>query len=202
MLLDLERTSDIDLYQLATHIVTPRPIAWVTTQNADGIVNLAPFSYFGLVCDEPILLVLSIGRRTDIDGVSSQKDTARNLLEDGQAVVHVVEEDLFEPMVQSSASHPANVSEVDALGLATEPSMKVRPPRLARASVSLECVLDRHLEIGNEPNDFFILRAVAAHVADSVTSGGLPDPTKLRTLGKLGGPHYAVTTLTKAMKRP
>ncbi|MGC4065650.1 MAG: flavin reductase [Polyangiaceae bacterium] len=160
------------------------------------------FSYFGLVCDEPILLVLSIGRRTDIDGVSSQKDTARNLLSDGQAVVHVVEEALFEPMVKSSASHPANVSEVDTLGLATEPSMKVRPPRLAQASVSLECVLDRHLEIGTEPSDFFILRAVAAYVADSVMTDGLPDATKLRTLGKLGGPHYSVSTLTKAMKRP
>jgi flavin reductase (DIM6/NTAB) family NADH-FMN oxidoreductase RutF len=202
MQLDLEGPLDFDLYQLATHIVTPRPIAWVTTQNADGIVNLAPFSYFGLVSDAPILLVLSIGRRTDIDGVSSQKDTARNLISNGHAVVHMVEEALFEPMVKSSAAHPADISEVDALGLATVSSMKVRPPRLAAAAVSLECILDRHLEIGTEPNDLFILRAVAAHVADAVMSDGLPDATKIRTLGKLGGPHYAVTAMSKAMKRP
>jgi len=202
MQLDLEQPGSVDLYQLATHLVTPRPIAWVITQNAAGVVNLAPFSYFGLVCDNPILLVLSLGRKSNEAGMVTLKDTSRNLLETGQAVVHLVEEANFESMVKSSTDLPAHQSEVSYLGLTTVPCTKVSPPRLSDAKLSLECVLYRHLEIGNEPGDMFLLRGVVAHLDDSALSNGLPDPVKLRILGKLGGSDYTVTTLAKSLKRP
>jgi flavin reductase (DIM6/NTAB) family NADH-FMN oxidoreductase RutF len=167
------------------------------TLGSTGISNLAPFSYFGLVADDPILLMLSIGRR---DGHS--KDTAQNLLDSGEAVVHVVEESLFEPMVLSSKELAATESELDLVGLRALPSTRVRPLRLERASIALECVVDRHFEAGNDANDVFLLRAVYAHIDDGALSDGLPDPKKLRIMGKLGGANYAVTEITRSLKRP
>lgn len=197
MQFDLEDPGGFDPYVLVTHMITPRPIAWVSTLGPEGIVNLAPFSYFGVVSDEPVILMLSIGRR---DGVP--KDTAHNLLSCGEAVVHVVEEALFEPMVLSSKELPPDQSELSLVGLSTVASTRVAVPRLARASMALECKLLRHMEVGNEPNDVFFLRAICAHVADAAMSDGLPDATRLRVVGKLGGASYAVTEFTRAMKRP
>src|SRR5512147_2642154 len=108
MQIDLESPGDSDLYNLATHIVLPRPIAWVMTTSRAGLLNLAPFSYFGLVSDDPIIMVLSVGKRNGLP-----KDTARNLFEQGEAVIHMVEEALLEPMALSSKEFGAHQSEVD-----------------------------------------------------------------------------------------
>ncbi len=202
MQIDLEWPGLLDSYQLATHLVTPRPIAWVTTQSDNGVVNLAPFSYFGLVADDPILLMLSIGKKTLPDGNVVMKDTARNLLATKEAVVHVVEEALFNAMVDSSASFPPDVSETAKLGLDTDPSVKVCPPRLRAASIAIECRVEQHQEIGSDHNDLFLLRAVHASIADHALMNGRPDPKRLRVIGKIGGPEYVVTSEVKSRTRP
>jgi flavin reductase (DIM6/NTAB) family NADH-FMN oxidoreductase RutF len=192
MQFDLEQPKSFDPYEFATHLIVPRPIAWVMTQSNRGINNLAPFSYFGLISDDPILFVLSIGKRTLEDETVDHKDTTRNLLENGQAVIHLVEKDHFFAMVSSSASLPATVSEVEHLGLETIPSLKVTPPRLKIAKFAVECVLERHFEVGNEPNTLFILRGVAATVEDSAITQGLPDAEKAFVIGKLGAKDYTL----------
>jgi flavin reductase (DIM6/NTAB) family NADH-FMN oxidoreductase RutF len=192
MQFDLEQSKSFDPYEFATHLIVPRPIAWVMTQSDRGINNLAPFSYFGLISDDPILFVLSIGKRTLDDQRIDHKDTTRNLLENGQAVIHLVEKDYFSAMVRSSADLPAAVSEVEHLGLETIPSLKVTPPRLKIASFAVECVLERHFEVGNEPNTLFILRGVSATVKDSAITQGLPDAEKASVLGKLGAKDYTL----------
>lgn len=197
MQLDLERPGACNLYALATHVVLPRPIAWVSTLGETGIVNLAPFSYFGLVADDPIIMTLSVGRRK-----GAHKDTARNLLDRGEAVIHVVEEALLEPMVLSSKDCAATESEAEHLGLETVASIRVQPPRLARASVALECRVDGHLQVGIDNNDLFLLRAVFAHVKDTAMQAGVPDPRLLRVVGKLGASDYAITDNVRTTKRP
>lgn len=200
MQLDLEKPGPIDLYQLATHLVTPRPIAWVTSKNAEGIVNLAPFSYFGIVADDPILFVLSLSPRSHPEG-PARKDTARNLVDNGQAVIHIVESDQFTAMLGSSASLPEDQSELLHLGLETVPSVKVAPPRLACSRLSAECVLENHWVVGNEPSDLFLLRAIQCHLSDEVLTDGLPDPRKTSVIGKLGGFDYTVTKVADSLKR-
>lgn len=197
MQIDLEQPGDFDAYAFATHVVTPRPIAWVTTIDDNAVINLAPFSYFGLVSDDPITVVLSVGRR---DG--ARKDTARNLLANGEAVIHIVEEAHLESMLQSSKELPAGRSEVELTGLTTTPSVKILPPRLELASLALECRVERHLEVGRDVNDLFLLRAVHAHVKDSALRDGLPDPQRLRVVGKLGASDYAITDVVRTVKRP
>ncbi len=197
MQIDLEQPGDCDLYALATHVVLPRPIAWVTSVGPTGVVNLAPFSYFGLVADDPILLMLSIGRRK-----GDHKDTARNLLAQGEAVIHVVEEALLGPMASSSKELAATESEAEYVGLATVPSTRVRPPRLERAGIALECRVEQHLELGVDKNDVFLLRAIYAHLNDAALTDGLPDPKRLRVVGKLGTNDYAITDCVRSLKRP
>lgn len=196
MQIDLEHPGDTDLYSLATHIVVPRPIAWVTTVDASAVVNLAPFSYFGLICDDPIIMVLSIGRRKGV-----HKDTARNLLATGEAVIHIVEEALLEAMITSSKELPAGQSEIALTKLQTAASVKVAPPRLDSASLALECRVDRHLEVGNDVNDLFLLRAIHAHVKDAALLNGVPDPKLLRVVGKMGASDYAITDVVRTLKR-
>lgn len=200
MQLDLEKPGQTDLYQLATHLVTPRPIAWVVTQNTVGIVNLAPFSYFGVVSDDPILFVLSLSPRSHPEG-PARKDTARNLVDNGQAVIHFVETDQFAAMLGSAASLPEDQSELQHLGLETVPSVKVAPPRLACSRLSVECVLENHWVIGNEPSDLFLLRAVQCNLEGSALTDGLPDPRKTTVLGKLGGFDYTVASVASSLKR-
>jgi flavin reductase (DIM6/NTAB) family NADH-FMN oxidoreductase RutF len=197
MQLDLEQAGNLDLYQLATHIVVPRPIAWVTTMGGSDVINLAPFSYFGLICDEPITMVLSVGRRNGIP-----KDTARNLSASGEAVVHLVEEALLEPMVFSSKELTATESETALTGLITSPSIRVKPPRLDRPNIALECRVDKHFEVGNDASDVFLLRAVYAHIKDDALTNGMPDARRLRILGKLGASDYAVTDNVRTVRRP
>lgn len=196
MQIDLEQPGDVDLYELVTHVVMPRPIAWVSSLGPGELVNLAPFSYFGVVSDDPIVLMLSIGRRR-----GEHKDTARNLLTQGEAVIHMVEAALLEPMLQSSKELPPSESEIDYVGLLTVPSTRVCPPRLERASVALECRLDRHIELGPEATDLFLLRAVYAHMKDAALIDGMPDPQRLGVVGKLGGNDYAITDRIRTLKR-
>lgn len=185
-------------YQWMIACLVPRPIAWITTQGADGTVNLAPFSYFGGVTSAPMTVMVSIGRRRD----GSPKDTARNLLAQGEGVIHIPTQRDAATMVASSADLPPDVSEVDTLGLALVPSTCVAPPRLATATLALEARRVRHLEIGDGPVDLFLLELVQLHVDDAVLVDGLPDPARLAALGRLGGEAYCSTAAPFRIPRP
>jgi flavin reductase (DIM6/NTAB) family NADH-FMN oxidoreductase RutF len=173
-------------YKLLVGIVVPRPIAWITTLSPSGGVNAAPFSCYTFVCNDPPMLAINIGRR---DG--ALKDTARNIAASGEFVVNIVSEELIAPMHASSADCAAEISEVESLGLATAASREIRPPRLSASPISLECRLDRVLELGRFRNGLVLGEILRFHVADALYRDGKIDSEQLRPLARLAGRKYA-----------
>jgi flavin reductase (DIM6/NTAB) family NADH-FMN oxidoreductase RutF len=187
-----------DLYRLLIACVVPRPIAWVSTLDAQGRSNLAPFSFFAGVSAHPPIVMISVGRAR-----GRRKDTAENLLATREAVVHIAPRRLAQAMVTTSADVPHEVDEFELAGLAKEPSVDVRPPRVAAAPLAMETVLDRHLEAGDDPNDVFLLRIVRFHVAEDILdAANRPDPRKLDATGRLGGDGYCASNDVFTIPRP
>lgn len=133
--LDLLTLSPAARYKLLTGIVVPRPVAWVTTVDETGLVNAAPYSFFNLFGEDPATIVLGLQHRPD----GSAKDTTRNIAASGEFVVNLATPALLDAMVGSASSYPSDVSEPQALQLATAASLKVRPPRLRDAPAAIEC---------------------------------------------------------------
>lgn len=135
MELDLLNEHADRAYPILAGLVTPRPIAWVTTLNEDGSVNAAPFSFFNVFGDDPPLVIFAPGDRVD----GSPKDTARNCERTGEFVVNLVSAELAQVMNRTSATLPYGVSETEREQVVTEPSSVVAPPRIAEAPAALEC---------------------------------------------------------------
>jgi flavin reductase (DIM6/NTAB) family NADH-FMN oxidoreductase RutF len=142
--LDLLTTHADRAYPILAGLVTPRPIAWVTTLNEDGSVNAAPFSFFNVFGSEPPLVIFAPGDRDD----GSPKDTARNCRRTGEFVVNLVDEPLAEAMNRTSATVPYGISETDREKLETTESSSVAPPRIAAAPAALECKVHSIQQIG------------------------------------------------------
>ncbi|TAH37870.1 MAG: flavin reductase family protein [Planctomycetota bacterium] len=180
-------------------VVVPRPIGWVTTRSPGGVVNLAPFSFFNGVTSHPPIVSLGIGRRRD----GTRKDTARNILDTGEFVAHLVEHEHLEAMVASSAELPPEASEPEQLGLELVSSERVGVPALAAARVRLECRLERHIEIGDGPSDFILGRVLAFRVrSDLLAPDGSLDQARLAPMGRLGGALYAPVERRVEVARP
>ncbi len=159
---DLDGEHSRVAYKLLAGVITPRPIAWITTSNEDGSVNLAPFSFFNVFGTRPPILGFAPGDKEP--GVP--KDTARNIRRTGEFVVHMVREDQADLMNESSAELDYSDSEADKLGLALAPCQRVETPRLAAASVALECTEHGTLEIGQ--NRLVLGRIHIVHTAEGV----------------------------------
>lgn len=140
---DFKKLEPLSRYKLMTGLVVPRPIAWVSTLNQDKSVNLAPFSFFNAIGTDPGLVVLGIGDHPD-----RPKDTAVNIERDKEFVVNLVPETLAQAMSDSATDYPAGVSEAQLLGIDTTPSHCIAPPRIVGCPASLECILERILQIG------------------------------------------------------
>lgn len=188
-------------YHFLTSAVMPRPIAWVTTLDpSNGVVNAAPFSWFNAVCAQPPMVSLAISRRSD----GSLKDTVRNIRASGEFVVNVAPKALLREMVQSSNDYAPDVSEVEALGLSTVPSRRVRPPRLAASPVHLECRLDREIALGGADGTSLLLGEVVHLAADDAVldARGNVDPGKLVLAARMGGAEYVDTSAFFTFRRP
>lgn len=184
--IEAERLSAAAAYKLLVGVVVPRPIAWVSTLNEAGRVNLAPFSCYTFVSNDPPMLAVSVGRRN-----GSPKDTARNARHWGEFVVNVVDEALVEPMHRSSAEHAPDRSEAEQLAIQLQPSLSVRPPRVAAAPVAMECRLEQVIEFGNLHSQLLVGRIVRFRIAEQLYRDGKIDTVRLKPLARLGGPHYA-----------
>lgn len=201
MLIDVASANVLDVYQTLVSVVTPRPIAWVTTIDAAGRVNLAPFSFFNAFGANPPVVVFSPTLRRD----GTKKDTLRNVEETREFVVNLAVESVAEAVNLTSKELPPEQSEVELAGLTLCRSLKVRPPRVAESPVSLECRLLQVISIGTGPiaANLVIGEVLAIHVADSVRDDqGRVDPHKLKTIARLGGDWYCRTTDLFEMKRP
>jgi len=178
-----DQTEDKKLIaQLMFNLIVPRPIAWVSTISPEGVVNIAPFSFYNGITSKPPLVMISVGRRKD----GSRKDTSRNILETGEFVINLVTEEFLKPMVESGKDFPPHESEIENLNLQTEPSAVVKPPRVKGVKAAMECKLYRVIEIGDTPMDLIIGLVVAFHY----------DPKLLESskgvVGRLGGKRYTV----------
>jgi flavin reductase (DIM6/NTAB) family NADH-FMN oxidoreductase RutF len=129
-------------YKLMASLIVPRPIALITTINAAGVVNAAPFSMFNMVGEDPPVVMVSINRLHD----GRLKDTAANILANGEFVVHLADEAIADKMHGCGEALPHDQSELAHVGLTPVPSHRVRPPRIAEAPVAFECVLHERLE--------------------------------------------------------
>src|SRR3954468_12313496 len=160
-----ESIDPASFYRLLTSVIVPRPIAWVSTLTADGrTANLAPHSFFTVACtDPPIVQFTSIGR----------KDSLRNVEETGEFVVNFTPEPLFEQINATATDFPSDRGEFEAVGIAREPSLRVKPPRVAASPVALECTLHATLGLGNSTVVFG--RVVHVAVSEDVLVDGRPD---------------------------
>ena len=175
-------------YKLLTNLVVPRPIAWVSTISHAGVINLAPFSFFNAVGSDPPYVVVSIGRRDN----GAAKDTAINIKESGEFVVNLVTESLLMAMNISAADFPPDQSELTAVGLLAEPSVRIKPPRVSAAQASLECKLFQTVALG--ANTLFIGEVVMFHVSDHLV-GSRMHVDDFAPIGRLGSPSvYCRTT--------
>ena len=201
MQLDFSTLAPADAYRWLASTVTPRPIAWVSTLSAEGKSNLAPFSFFQVISDEPPTLMVN----TSVRGDGSVKDTLHNVRETGELVIHLVSAAQAETMNATAAWLPHGVSEIEHAGIATVPSERVAPPRVVGAPVAFECQLAEIIPYpADKPSAYLIFaRVLLAHVDDGVMRDERHvDPAKLDLVGRLGGTQYSYTRDTFSMIRP
>lgn len=201
MILDVATAPPLDVYRLLTDVVTPRPIAWATTVDAEGRVNLAPFSFFNAFGANPPAVVFSPVLRRD----GSKKDTLLNVEATGEFVLNAAVVSLAEQLNLTSAELPYGESEADFARLTLVPAIKVKPPRVAESPVHLECRLIQVVPVGTGPMsaNLIIGEILLMHVDDTMlAASGRVDPRKLQTIARLGGDWYCRATDLFEMRRP
>jgi flavin reductase (DIM6/NTAB) family NADH-FMN oxidoreductase RutF len=182
---------DLNIYRLLTAVVVPRPIAWVSSLSSDGVVNLAPHSFYTVACARPpIVQFTSVGK----------KDTLRNVRATGEFVVNLATAPLLDAVNNSSARFPPDESEVEQLAIEMEPSRLVRPPRVARSPVAIECTLHSTNELGDSTVVLGDVRLIS--VFDDVLADGHPDFRLLDPLARLGKDEWALHSEVISVKRP
>lgn len=200
MRFDLDTLPTAICYKLLAGSVVPRPIAWVTTADARGRVNAAPYSFFNVMGSAPPTVVLGLLA----DPQRGFKDTARNILDTGAFVVNLVPERLVEAMNTTAVDAPTGVSEIGLAGLDTLPSTHVGPPRIAASPVSFECV--NHAAVVTGPSQTVVIgRVLAIHIADEHVldaARGHVDTRGLDLVARTVGSGYARIRDTFDLERP
>ena len=187
-------------YELMTSLVVPRPIGWISTWDAAGGANLAPFSYFGAVSTSPLLVAVSVGLRRD-----GPKDTAVNIRGRGAFCHNVVSESFLEAMNATSADVAPDVDEFELVGLERGVSERVDAPFVVGAPAVLECRVLKEVDLEGALNALFIGEVVGVLVDESLpfVEGTLSiDPEALRPVGRLAGQAYALPGDVRWLARP
>jgi flavin reductase (DIM6/NTAB) family NADH-FMN oxidoreductase RutF len=174
-------------------LLVPRPIGWVTTLDAAGRVNLAPYSFFGAVAERPAMVMFTSGGRKP---GGETKDSLDNARVTGEFVWNLVTHDLREQMNLTATSLPAGSDEMAYAGLTPAPSRLVRPPRVAESPIQLECrvwkVVDLPSGPEDEPNGMAIAFVVGAHIDDALIVDGRVRTVDARPIARLGYSEYTV----------
>ena len=178
-------------YHLFTSIIAPRPIAWISTISARGVPNIAPFSFYNAVAGFPPTIMFSVSYR--VRRKPKLKDTLHNVQEVGEFVSHVVDEENAEAMIKTSADFPFDVNEFEIADLETLPSMDVKPPRVARAPVAMECRVTQIVPVEGATNVMVLGEVLRFHIREDLyRSNGLVDAVRMKPITRLGGPvEYA-----------
>ena len=190
------------MYKILIGSVVPRPIGWISTVNASGQPNLAPFSFFNVVCSRPpTVLFCPMIRSTD----GNTKDTLNNVKATGEFVVNIVSEEQAPAMIATSVEIAPDVNEFELTGLATAPSVAVKPPRVADSPIHFECKVSHIVEVGNQPGGGSVVLGEIVHL--HVDERVLIDEDKinlaaLKPIGRLAGSAYARVTDIFETERP
>jgi flavin reductase (DIM6/NTAB) family NADH-FMN oxidoreductase RutF len=193
MLFDFADLAPKNRYKLIASTVTPRPIAWIVSQDAAGVLNAAPFSFFNAFSSDPPIIGIGIAGRSS----GTHKDTRANVAATGEFVVNLVSEETAQAMNVTAIDFDPHVDELAEAGLTTHASVRVKPPRIAESPVSMECVL--HQIVDFSPTNSLVLgRILAMHVRDDAVLDAATahiDTPKLKLIGRMHGTAwYARTT--------
>jgi flavin reductase (DIM6/NTAB) family NADH-FMN oxidoreductase RutF len=204
-----------EFYNILISAVVPRPIAWVSSLSASGQPNLAPFSFFNAVCARPPLLAFAPGMRSPKKSGAAAgepggtpagvpKDTLRNIRETGEFVINLVTYELAEAMNLTSGDYDSSINEFEVAKIASAPSKRVRPRRVAESPVSFECKLHQILDFNPAPEggSLVIGEIVSVHIDDRHLKEGRLDRDSLDLIGRMGGMQYTRTTERFEMVRP
>ncbi len=203
--LDPAQIAPSDIYKLMIGMIVPRPIAFVSTMDAAGIRNLAPFSYFTACSSNPPVVCFCTSVRS---GPRPHKDTLENIRATGELVVNIVSEEIAEQMNLCSAEVPPEVDEFELSGLTPLASDLVKPPRVAESRVQMECRLRQILVVSEQPGGGSLVLGdvLRFHIEEALLDDQKGcykiDPEKLNAIGRMGGPIYTRTRDRFEMQRP
>lgn len=180
----------IDRYKLLIGSVVPRPIAFVSTVSKDGVTNVAPYSYFNVVCTDPPTLLFC----PNINGRTGQKkDTLKNIEDTGEFVINVATEDIVQQVNQSAGEYPYGVSEFEKTGLTPIASDTIKAPRVKESPIQFECKLNQIVPVGDgtKGSGFVVLGTIQRfHYDENVYDNGKIILEKLKPVGRIAGIGY------------
>lgn len=202
MILDPKEIPQPKFHGYMLGVIGPRPIAFASTIDAEGNVNLAPYSFFNVFSSNPATLILSPALPRD----KARKHTLTNAMETGEIVVNIVSYPIVEQMSLASTAYPKGVNEFVKSGLTESKSEMVKPPYVAEAIAAFECKVKEVVHLGEEPGagNLIICEVLLAHMKEEILDeNGMPDPYKADLVGRMGGDYYcrangqAIFTLPK-----
>lgn len=183
--------------------IIPRPIAWITSQDKNGILNLAPYSYFNAVSDIPPMIMFATTTKHMDQG---KKDTLKNIEETKEFVVNIATWNLREAVNLSSGDFDRRVSEIDVAKLELLPSTYVKPPRIKGSPVHLECRYHQTVQLpvidDKQTNQVVFAQVVGIHIDDSIIVDGKIDVTRFKPIARMGYMEYAMIEDKFCMERP
>ncbi|MHA6248868.1 flavin reductase family protein [Pontibacter sp. CAU 1760] len=189
-IIDPQEASVAELYALMSGVVAPRPIAFASTTDLDGNVNLSPFSFFNLFSSKPPVLVFSpLSRMRD----NSSKHTLDNILATKEVVVNIGNYDMVEQMSLASTEYDQGINEFIKSGLTPVESIKVHPPRVKESPAAFECKVTDVIKLGNEggAGNLVLCEVVLMHINEEILDAqGKVDPYKLNAVARMGGDYY------------
>jgi flavin reductase (DIM6/NTAB) family NADH-FMN oxidoreductase RutF len=202
MEIDPTTISHQSIYKILTGSVLPRPIGWISSIDMDGRPNLAPFSFFNVVCSNPpTVLFCPLIRGTD----GKPKDTLNNVRATNEFVVNIVTEELINAMNATSMEAPSDFNEFEFAGLTLTPSITVKPPRVKESPIHFECRVKQIIDINDAPGGGSIVVGTIIHIhAEERVMLGTDkiNLTALRPIGRLMASEYCRVTDTIELERP
>lgn len=187
-------------YKLLIGTIIPRPIAFVTSMSSDKIINAAPFSYFNIAATDPPMLSVSLQRKEGL-----RKDSARNIIETEEFVVHIIDAENVAEINKTAASIPPEESEIALTQLDLVDSDMVKVPGIKQAKARFECTLEKVVELGHEgriTSDLILCKIERFHIAEEIYESGKINYDKLQAVSRLAGHDYARIGEVFSIERP
>lgn len=195
-----EELTERDNYKLLIGSIIPRPVAVVTSLSEEGVLNIAPFSYFNIVTSNPPIVSLAIQRKSGV-----MKDTARNILAKKEAVIHIADEENIQSINETAANLEPTESELSRTTFTMTQGAVVSVPLINELSIKMEVSLYEHVPIKTENTvtaDLLLLKVETYHVKEELYHQGRIDPDKLNPMSRLAGNDYAALGKRVTLKRP